>query len=60
MGNDQCHKIGRRSPRLPCSGSGIGRGRGRSQLLGREPGKEGIMVALGHGDGGTGGTFLNL
>ena len=49
-----------RSPRLPCSGSGIGCETGRSQLLGKEPGKEGIMVALGHGDGGIGGTFLSV
>ena len=28
--------------------------------MGREPGKEGIMVALGHGDGGIGGTCISL
>ena len=62
-GGDQSRKIGRsrrlpssggdrnrdmgRSPRLLGSGSGVSRGMGRSRLLGREPGEEGCMAALG-------------
>ena len=57
-GGDRSREIGR-NPRLLCSGSGISRGLGRSRLLGREPGEEGCMAALGHGDGGSGGAFLS-
>ena len=74
-GGDQSRKIGRsrglpssggdisremgRSQGLLCSGSGMSRGMGRSRLLGREPGEEGCMAALGHGDGSSGGAFLS-
>ena len=34
-------------PRLLCGGSGINRGNERSRLLGREPGEEGSLDALG-------------
>ena len=56
-GGDRSREIGR-STRLLGSGSGISRGVGRSRLLGREPGDEGCMAALGYGDGGSGGAFL--
>ena len=49
-----------RSPRLLCSGSGISRGMGRSRLLGREPGKEGGVAALGRREGCGGGAFLGV
>ena len=74
-GGVQSHKIGRsrglpssggdisremgRSQGLLCSGSGMSYGMRRSRLLGREPGEEGCMAALGHGDSGSGGAFLS-
>ena len=54
----QSRKVGR-SGMLPSSGSGMSRGVGWSQLMGRESGEEGCMAALGHGDGGDGGAFLS-
>ena len=39
------------SPRLLGGGSGISRGKGRSRLLGREPGEEGGLDTLGPREG---------
>ena len=75
-GNDQSGRIGRswrlpssggdrsretgRSPRLLCSGSGMSRGMRRSRLLGREPGEEGVVAALGRRKGCGGGACLGV
>ena len=74
-GGNQSRKIGRsrglpssegdisremgRSQGLLCSGSDKSRGIGRSRRLGREPGEEGGMAALGHRDGSSGGAPLS-
>ena len=57
-GGDISREMGR-SQGLLCSGSDKGRGIGRSRRLGREPGAEGCMAALGHRDGSSGGAFLS-
>ena len=57
-GGDRSREMGR-SQGLLCSGSDKERGIGRSRLLGREPGEEGGMAALGHRDGSSGGAFLS-
>ena len=48
------------SPRLLCGGSGINRGKGRSRLLGREPGEEGSSDALGFLESCGRGSFLSF
>ena len=58
-GGDRSREMGR-SPGLLCSRSDKGRGTGWSRLLGREPGEEGGVAALGHREGCGGGACLSL
>ena len=75
-GDDRSRKVGRsrglpssggdiscemgRSQGLLCSGSDKGRGIGWNRLLGREPGEEGGVAALGYRNGCGGGACLGL
>ena len=58
-GGDMSREMGR-SQELLCSGSDKGRGIRRSRRLGREPGEEGGVAALGPREGCGGGACLSL